>query len=188
MTNGVFSDYELREQAVKFAGENSQWMTTSCVGSCEEELEAISITKKCRGKVIKSRTKGTGNGTLKYSMHIPWEFFIKAYGMEFDSLKEGIYAYGSNNAHREFSIVQHIFDEDEAEKFVAYPRCIIQTGRATKIENGAEEVAESELEVALMPDDLGMCKYEALAEELDAATKNAWMTAWTPELMQKTAS
>ena len=180
----VFSEYELREVGFKF--KNSEAYTSvECVGSCEEELESRIITKLCRGIVKKKVVKGTGNGTLKYSMHIPYEIFNKAYGMELDTLIEGVKAYGSNSVHERFSIVEHVFDEDGNEKYKAYPECVIESGVVRKIENGAEEVAEIELEVSVMPDDFGNGMYEALASELsDSTVKSKWLTAFTPELVQ----
>ena len=180
----VFSEYELREMAVKFKSEES-YVNADCVGSCEEEMETKVISKSCRGVVVKETVKGTGKGTLKLSMHMPYEIFKKAYGMELDTLKEGVIAYGQNSRHEAFSITQHVFDEDGNEKFKAYPNSIIKTGIARKIENGAEEVAEVELEVSVMPDEYGNGMYEALASELtDETAKTTWMTAFTPELVR----
>lgn len=188
MTENVFSEYELREQAVKFTGdEEGGWTHADCVGSCEESMEVKTVQKMCRGVVAKTRTFGTGNGTLNISLHLPYKLFIEMYGMEFtDVLAQGVYGYGQDSVHKEFSLVQHVYDEDRAEKFKAYPRCIIQSGIARTIENGAEEIAEVEMEVSVMPDDKGFGLYEALKEELDPEVASAWMTAWTPELMLKT--
>lgn len=181
---GVFSEYELREMAVKFKSEEA-YVNADCVGSCEEEMETKVVSKSCRGVVVKEKVKGTGKGTLKISMHMPYEIFKKAYGMELDTLKEGVLAYGQNSVHEEFSVTQHVYDEDGNEKFKAYPNAIIKTGIARKIENGAEEVAEVELEVSVMPDEYGNGMYEALASELtDETAKTTWMTAFTPELVR----
>lgn len=187
MTKGVFSDFDLREMGLKFkSGETYE--RADCVGSCEEEMESKTITKSCRGIVFKRVTKGTGNGTLKISAHIPWAIYTKAYGMNLDSLITGVKAYGQNSVHEEFSIVMHVFDEDGAEKLKAYPRAVIETGVARKIENGAEEVAELELEIAVMPDEYGNGMYETLVEELgDETVKTTWMTAFTPALVQAVA-
>lgn len=188
MTNGVFSEYEVREQAIKFSdAEEETWSHADCVGTSEENLEVRTVTKNCRGVVAKTRTIGAGNGTLNQSLHIPYDLFKEMYGMEFaETLAQGVLAYGQKSVHKEFALVQHVYDEDGAEKFKAYPRCIIQTGIARSIENGAEEVAELELEIALMPDDEGFCMYEALKDELEPTVAGKWMTAWTPELMKKT--
>lgn len=184
MTNGVFSEYELREMAVKFKN-SEEYVAANCVGSCEEELNVKIITKMCRGVVFKKTVKGAGDGKLTISMHLPWEIFTKAYGMELTTLIDGVKAYGQNSRHESFSITQHVFDEDNEEKFKAYPNCIIETGVARKIENGAEEVAEVELEVSLQPDEYGNCVYEALASELsDETLKTNWMTKFEPSMVQ----
>lgn len=61
MTNGVYSEFEITEQHIKFPGEDS-YSDMNCVGSCEQELEVKVITKKCRGVVRKEKVKGTGQG------------------------------------------------------------------------------------------------------------------------------
>lgn len=184
MTNGVFSEYELREMGIKFKSAET-YATASCVGSCEEEMDAKVVSKSCRGVVVKKTVKGTGTGKLSLSMHIPLEIYNQAYGMELDSLIDGVKAYGQNSVHEAFAITQHVFDEDGAEMFKAYPNCIIESGKKSKIENGAEEVAEVELEVSVMPDEYGNGEYHVLASELtDSELKTTWMTAFTPELVQ----
>lgn len=184
MTNGVFSEYELREMGVKFKSA-TEYVAANCVGSCEEELDVKVITKMCRGVVFKKTVKGAGTGKLTISMHLPWAVFTQAYGMELDTLIEGVKAYGEHSRHEGFAITQHVFDEDGEEKFKAYPNCIIETGVSRKIENGAEEVAEVELEVSIQPDDYGNCVYEALASELsDETVKTNWMTKFEPSMVQ----
>ena len=59
-----------------------------------------------------------------------------------------------------------------------------EAGIANKIENGAEEVAEIELTVAVNPDENGFGKYEALDKLLDETIKGQWMTAFTPDLVK----
>lgn len=182
----VFSEYELRKMGIKFKTSEA-YLSADCVGSCEEELESKVITKKCRGNVVKTTVRGTGSGTLNISMHMPYEIYTQAYGMNLDTLIEGVKAYGQNSRHEAFAIVQDVFDEDGIEKFKAYPNCIIQTGVSRKIENGAEEVAEIEMEVSIMPDEYGNGVYEALASELtDETAKTTWMTAFTPDMVQVT--
>lgn len=184
MTNGVFSEYELREMGIKFKSDDA-YKTASCVGSCEEEMEAKVVSKSCRGVVVKKKVKGTGAGTLSVSMHCPWEIYNQFYGMTLDTLIDGVKAYGQNSIHEAFSIVQHVFDEDGVEMFKAYPNCILESGKKAKTENGAEEVAEIELEISIMPDEHGNGMYHVLASELkDETVKNTWMTAFTPELVQ----
>lgn len=184
MTNGVFSEYELREMGIKFRSAEA-YQTASCVGSCEEEMEAKVVSKSCRGVVVKKTVKGTGTGTLNISMHCPWEIYNQFYGMTLDTLIDGVKAYGQNSIHEAFSIVQHVYDEDGAEMFKAYPNCILESGKKAKIENGAEEVAEIELEISVMPDEYGNGEYHVLATELtDETVKSKWMTAFEPSLVQ----
>lgn len=184
MMNGVFSDFELDQLGVKFTG-GEKYEAVNCVGSCEEEMESKTITKSCRGVVVKTLSRGTGKGTLKLTAHIPWAVYNEAYGMELETLVEGVKAYGRNSIHKGFSVVMHIKDEDGVEKLKAYPNCIITTGVARKIENGAEEVAELELEIAVSPDEYGNGLYEAIVSELtDETIKTTWMSAFTPELVQ----
>ena len=94
-TTTVFSEFELREMAVKFNGETSaSYIHMDCVGECEEEMEVRVVTKKCRGKVKKTRVKGTGTGTLKLSAHVPYNIFTKAFGMENAKTIDGVMSYG----------------------------------------------------------------------------------------------
>ena len=162
MTNGVYSEYELREMGIKTTDAET-YASANCVGSCEEELDTKVVSKSCRGVVVKKTVKGAGTGKLTVSMHMPWDIYTDVYGMKLDTLIDGVKAYGMNSRHKNFAITQHIFDEDGVEKFKAYPNAIIETGVARKIENGAEEVAEIELDISLQPDDNGNCVYEALA-------------------------
>lgn len=184
MTNGVFSEYEVREMGIKFKSE-TKYVAANCVGSSEEEMEAKTISKSCRGVVVKQIVKGTGKGTLSLSLHMPYEVYVKAYGMELDTLVKGVKAYGQNSVHESMSITQHVFDEDGVEMFKAYPNAIITNGKTAKTENGAEEVAEIELEISLMPDEYGNGVYQVLAEDLeDEIIKSTWMTAFEPSMVQ----
>lgn len=66
-----------------------------------------------------------------------------------------------------------------------YPRCILSSGPSRKIENGAEEVAELEMTIDLMPDENGECMYEALESELESEEiKQQWLTNFSLELVK----
>lgn len=180
----VFSDFEIDQIGIKFA-EKEEYKNIECIGSCEEEMESKVITKSCRGIVVKKKVKGTGNGTLKITAHIPWDIYTEFYGMTLDSLIEGVKAYGKNSIHKTFSATMHVTNEDGEEKYKAYPNCVMESGVVRKIENGAEEVAELEIEASVMPDDYGNGLYEALAADLtDETLKTQWLTKFTPELVQ----
>jgi hypothetical protein len=187
MTNGGFSDYELREMGIKVAGSEA-YVSANCVGSCEEELDAKVISKSCRGVVFKKTVKGAGTGKLVISMHMPWNIYVDVYGMDLDTLIDGVMAYGINSIHKGFSCTQHVFDEDGVEKFKAYPNCIINVRPTITTENGAEEVAQVEMEIGVMPDTYGNGMYEALAEGLEQTIATSWMENFTSDLVQvKTA-
>lgn len=184
MTNGVFSDFDIDRMNVKF-GDTATAVAMNCIGSVEEELTAKVITKKCRGVTIKNIVKGTGEGTLAISAHVPYEIYKEAFGMELETLKEGVSAYGSNSRHKEFCLTMHVTDEDGAEKYKAYPRCICASRPTINVENGAEEVAEIEMTVNIMPDGDGNGMYEALAEGLDTAIATAWMDNFATTLVKE---
>lgn len=188
--NKVFSDYEVKESSIRFNDDNEISATkVGCVGSLEEAMDVKTVTKKCEGILVKSRTKGTGSGTLKVSLHMLWSLYVKAYGMVFtDKLAEGVYAYGKDSSHKEFTWTSKVLDEDDVVKYLAYPRCVISSGTAKKITNGEEEVAEIEMEIAVFPDDEGFGKYEAMESELtDDNIKTKWLTSFNYDLVKKTA-
>ena len=187
MLNGVFSDYEIDKMSVKFT-DAEKAIAMNCVGSVEEELTAKVITKKCRGVTIKNIVKGTGEGTLTISAHVPYEIFKEAFGMALETLKTGVQAYGSNSRHKEFCLTVHVTDEDGAEKYKAYPKCICSARPTITTENGAEEVAEIEMSITIAPDADGNGMYEALAEEVDETIATAWLDNFTPELVKVTSA
>lgn len=184
MNKTVFSEYELRSAAFIFDGTEKAACVVDCVGTAEEESVTRSVSKKCRGVTNKKRTKGTGSGTIKLSLHCPWSLWIKSHGMDDSDLIEGVYSYGRNSVHPEFCLTEKVYDEDENLKYKAYPNCVVNTGTVVKIENGAEEVAEVEMEVGYMPDSYGNGMYEALESELkDEAAKTAWLESFNSELV-----
>lgn len=187
ISNVVFSEYELRELAIKFNDEDSgTWVHADCVGAWEDEGETLTVTKNCRGKVAKKRTMATGSGTVTWTGHIPESIKAKMYDMVREDLAAGVQGYGRDNRHKEFTCVGRYLDEDGKEKFFAYP-CMVANTYTTSNENGSEEVAEREVELSYMPDEHGYGKYEALVADLGTDAnqlKTKWMTAWTPELMQ----
>lgn len=181
----VFSEFEARTMRFIF-GEGDVY-DVKCVGKVECEAAITNIVKKCRGKVAKKRTRPTGEGTLKVTAHIPYELYVRLHDMERDELAEGVYAYGQSSLHPEVCVTADIFDEDDKEKFKAWPRCVISTGANQTIENGAEEVAEVELEIGYMPDERNEGFYEALVSDLkDENIKTQWLNAFTPALVLKT--
>lgn len=181
--SAVFSEYELRRMAIKFANEQAA-TEASCVGSCSEEMDVRKVTKKCRGIEVKTRVKGSGTGKLSISMHVPKNIYDGMFGMKVEGLIDGVRAYGQSSTHPEFCVTQEVYDEDGNKKYKAYPRCIMESGVSRSIENGSEEVKEVDLEISVMPDDYGNGVYEALDSELKEETvKNNWMSKFDPETM-----
>ena len=170
------SEFEVKKIGFKFEGTDA-YKSVECIGSMEEDMAVKTVTKKCRGVVKKKRSRGTGEGTVKLTVHIPYAIYL-------DSLKDGVYAYGQNSVHKNFAMTALTEDEDGNEKLKAYPNAAMNTGVVRKIENGAEEVAELELEVGVMPDEYGNGLYESPIEENDEETVEEWMTAFTPEMVQ----
>lgn len=184
ITEKVFSEAEVRKIGIKI-GEAAKADINECVGTWEEELEVKTVVKKCRGVVSKSRTKGTGNGTIKASMHMAQDLFAEMYGMKQEGLKDGVIAYGTKSLHPVFCVTALVLDEDDNEKLKAYPNCTIQTALTRKVENGAEEIAEIELELAITPDEEGNGMYEAVVTDLtDEDLKTKWLESFAPELVK----
>ena len=165
----VFSDFEIKNASIKFKDAET-YTKLGCVGTCSDELEVKVVTKNCEGVLAKSVARGSGSGTLSLSLHMKYDLYVDAFGMDVEGLVDGVYAYGKNSRHKEFTFVGEVYDEDGNKKLVAYPRCVMSSAPACSIENGAEEVAEIEIEINLFPDDNGNCKYEAITTGLD---KNA---------------
>lgn len=183
----VFSEFEMRIMRIIF-GEGDVY-DVKCVSKVEMEATIRNIVKNCRGVVAKKRTRATGEGTLKVTAHMPHECYVRLHDMERDDLIDGVHAYGQNSLHPEVCITGDIFDEDDNEKYKAWPRCTVSTGANSTIENGAETVEEVELEIGFMPDDFGEGFYEVLKADLtDEAAKTSWLNAFTPALVHKTPS
>lgn len=181
----VFSEYEVKvlNFIVSIGGTKQAW-PVKCVGKMEEENESRRLIKKCRGVTNKKRTKGTGVGTLKVTAHMPYELYAILHGMRSDELADGVYAYGRDSMHPEVVVTGDVYDEDDIEKFKAWPCCVVSTGPARSIENGAEEVAETELEIGFSPDGTGRGVYEALADGLSDEIKAGWLESFTPDLVK----
>lgn len=186
--NQGFSEFEVKNTSILFNGEETA-TKVGCVGSLEETMNSKTVTKKCEGVVVKSVTKGDGTGELALSLHMRYDLFVKTYGMVLDTLKEGVVAYGQNSKHTVFGLMAEVFDEDGVKKLKAYPNCVVTSGISRKIENGAEEVAEIEMTINVMPDEFGNGMYEAVVtDSLDQSIQTTWMTKFTPALVQVTGA
>lgn len=180
----AFSEYEIKNSSIKFE-DGSAFEKLGCVGSIEEELAVRVVTKNCEGVQVKSVARGATNGTLNVTLHMRYDLYAEAFGMNQEGLKEGVYAYGKNSKHKEFTFVAEVFDEDGNKKLIAYPRCVMASAPAGNITNGAEEVAEIEIEMNVFADDAGNVKYECMCSEAtDENLTNTWLSAWNAELVK----
>lgn len=180
----VFSEYEIKNSSVKFAGAEA-FTKIGCVGSADEELEVKVVTKSCEGVVVKSTARGATSGTVALTLHMKYSLYVEAFGMDLEGLKEGVYAYGKNSRHKEFCFVAEVYDEDGNKKLLAYPRCVMASAPSGNITNGAEEVTEIEIEVNLFADDDGNVKYEAMVSELAEDLTDQWLTNWDTSLVKE---
>ena len=163
MYTSVFSNFEIKDAQIKFKDAES-FVKLGCVGKAEDELEVKVVTKNCEGVLAKSVSRGAGSGTLSLTLHMRYDIYVEAFGMDNGDIN-GIMAYGRNSRHKEMAFGAKIYDEDGNEKLVYYPRCVISSAPAYSIENGAEEVAEIEIELNLFADDNGNVKYEVINTE-----------------------
>ena len=147
------------------------------------------IVKKCQGITKKTRTKLTGNGTLKLKLHIKRSIYIAIYGLNNTGLKTGVYAYGTGNEYPELSLTAQISNEDGAKKYKGYPRLMANGGPKMDIVNGEEEVAEVEIEFNILPDEYGNGVYEALVDDLtDETLISTWLTAFSSDFVRQSTT
>lgn len=170
----VFSDYEVKNTAIKFEGDEKA-DRIGCVGTLNETRNIITVTKKCEGVVSKQKTRGDGTATVKMNLHMRSSHLYKALGMDLTSLKKGVYAYGKNSIHKEAIITADVLDEDGRKKLLAYPRFVITSAFARTITNGSEDVEEIEIEGTALADDYGNCVYEAVVTEATDVVEDDWM-------------
>lgn len=184
-----YTKWEVRKFGVKMKN-GTAFKSADCVGTLSDEYEIKRVVKRCRGVETKVKHKPIA-GTLNVALHIPYDIYCDMFSMVRDDLIEGVQGYGMNNIHTDFCAVAEMYNEDDEMMLVAYPNCVGATGPNTNVENGADEIAEVELEISLMPDENGYFRYEALPDDLasgNAAIATQWMTAFTPELVAKKPS
>lgn len=187
MYKGVFSDFEVDRVNMRFdtEGEKGTPKEMNCIGSLEEELESRTKQKKCRGRVERTITSGTGNGNLKLSLHCPYELYTELYGMNTGEFAKAVMSYGEGSVHPEGVLTCRVKDEDGEVKYKAYPRVVCSSAKAAKIRNGEDEVAEIELDFAILPDENGKGMYEVLASKTTPEIAEKWMTDFSADLIKK---
>lgn len=158
-----------------------------CVGQIESETEITEIVKRCEGVERKKVSKPQKtDGTV--SVHVPVNVFRDFFGLTNKDLKPGVYSYGTQSKGKRFVLTADVVDEfEDVTKLIAFSNCSSASGLKFTIENGADEVAELELEFTALPDDNRQIYYEALIPEIaDETVKQQWHTKFTPELVKAT--
>lgn len=177
----VFSEFFLDQIGVK-VGDNDT-VLVDCVGKLTEEMETKEITKSCRGRVKKSRTKGL-KGTVTVTMHIPYDLKLAIYGMK--QFAEGINGYGTTTRHAQCILTARVLDEDDKVMYKAYPVAVCNT-KSSEIDDDATEVAMSELKFTVTADDNETIVYEALKEKVSPEIAEGWMSNFSTDLIAATA-
>ncbi len=178
----VFSEFFLDQIGIKTSDADAA-VLVDCVGSLEEEMETKTITKKCRGRVKKSRTKGS-SGTVTVKAHIPYELKLAIYSMiEFAT---GVYGYGTTTQHKECILTAKVKDEDDNVQYRAYPVAVCTTKKTT-VDDDATEVEMDELEFTVTADDNEMIVYQALEDDIDSTIADSWMSSFSADLIAATA-
>ncbi|PFW92272.1 phage tail protein [Bacillus pseudomycoides] len=170
-------------------GEQQTGTKFGCVGTIEGETEMLEIVKKCEGLEVKKISRPS-KMTLTLSGHLRVSVLRKIFGIKTDGLKPGVWSYGAKSKGKPFILTADVVDEfEDLQKLVAFANCASSTGFKFKVENGADEVAETELEFTVMKDSNDEFYYEALVDELeDQTVKDQWHTKFTPELVKAVAA
>ncbi|AFN39949.1 phage tail protein [Listeria monocytogenes] len=167
--------------------EDATSIAFGCLGSIEGETELLELVKKCEGVETKKKTTPQ-KMSLTLNGHVKVPVLRDIFGLSNEGLKAGVYSYGADSLSKPFVLTADVLDEFEAQtKLIAFSNCVAATGLKITVENGADEVAEVELEFTAMIDDNRKCYYEAIISELDEADKDAfvkqWHTNFTPDMV-----
>ncbi|EUJ56627.1 hypothetical protein [Listeria fleischmannii] len=185
-----FSSYEIKESSIQFIDKATNTQSTGtkfgCVGSYEFEAEPKVVQRKCEGVVTDEISK-PDTGTAKISAHIPPFVVRDLFGFHNNGLKTGVYAYGRNSQAKPFVFTAKVFDMYGNAKLIALPNASITSGYAENIENGGEEVSETEVEFSAKPDVYGEILYQAFVDEVeDAQLIEDWLTKFEPIMAKQT--
>lgn len=182
----TFDAVSVKNTSIQFHDDEGESTRIGCVGSISGETEMRELTKRCEGVEVRKRTRPE-KMNLTLSGHVKVSVLRKVYGLSNDDLKEGIYKYSTDAKGQEFILTADVIDEfEDVTKLIAFPNCISATGLQFTIENGADEVAEVELEFTVYPNESNDFYYEALVPEMeDDEVQEEWHTDFSYELVEK---
>ncbi|ENB4264216.1 phage tail protein [Bacillus cereus] len=182
-TIDVFDAVEIKNASVLFKGATVS-EPFGCVGKLDAETEIKSISKLCGGVIQKKKSKPS-QLTVTISGHMQLKVLRDIFGITNDGLVTDVYAYGIDSIGKDFSFVAEEADIFEGNKrLIAFPNCTAATGYVKSVENGAEELAEFELEITALPDAYGQLYYEGI--NLTGTVESNWLTKFDPASLQKT--
>ncbi|MGR5901145.1 phage tail protein [Bacillus cereus] len=181
-TIDVFDAVEIKNASLLFKGE-SVTSPFGCIGKLDAETEIKSIAKLC-GRVPKKKKAKPTQLTVKISGHMELKAARKMFGLKNEGLIDGVYSYGVESVGEDFSFVAEEYDTfEDNNRLIAFPNCSAATGFVKSIENGADELAEFEVEITALPDTYGEFYYEGINLPADVQTK--WLTKFDPTEMRK---
>lgn len=148
------------------------------VGTLETETEMMEFIKRVEGVEVNRKTKPVKMSNT-ITGHIPVEVARELFGLSNDQLKIGVYAYGANAKNLRFALTADVIDEfQDITKIIAFPNCVNDSGFKISIENGADELAELEIEFTALQDANGNFYYEAITDELEPITAASFISEW----------
>lgn len=185
VTVDVFDAVEIKNASVLFKGATVT-DPFGCIGKLDAETEIKSVEKKCGGVTEKKKSRPT-QLTVKISGHMKLKVIRDIFGISNNGLITDVFAYGTNSIGKDFAFVAEENDIFESNKrLIAFPNCSAATGFVKSVENGAEELAEFELEITALPDQYGKFYYEGI--NLTETVAQAWLTKFDPTSLQKTGA
>lgn len=184
-TIDVFDAVEIKNASVLFKGE-AVTEPFGCIGKLDAETEIKAIEKKCGGVTQKKKSKPT-QLTVKISGHMQLKVLRNIFGITNDGLITDVFGYGVDSKGKDFAFVAEEYDAfEENTRLIAFPNCAAATGFVKSIENGADELAEFELEITALPDQYGKFYYEGI--NLTGTVAQTWLTKFDPASLQKTGA
>ena len=184
----IFSEYDVTKLGIQFDGDEKATIMDT-LGKDETSMSVRTVTKNKRNMPWKTRTKATGSGEKKLTLHIPEDVYANMFGMYVEGYKDGVMVYGQLSVHQQFCMTELVEDEDGNQKLKAYPCCTVKEGISRAVEGNAEEVAEVELTVSVDPDQDGIGEYSiVVVDEEDKALVTTWLEKFDTKLVKTVPS
>ncbi|MCR1955223.1 hypothetical protein NSA24_10505 [Clostridioides mangenotii] len=156
-------------------------------GELQAEVSTKEIVKKTEGVIVNKIVK-IDEFTLSFVGRIAYETLRKVYGIDTEGLKPGVYSYGNKSKGKKAALTFDALDMFETDTLrMAFPNTIINSGLKISIANGEDEVAETELEFSILPDEYDNHYYEGFKSKLSEEINDMWHTKFDSALVQDLA-